>query len=226
VRSVLAASREQILSRLGDEDLVLDVGGWAKPFARADWVIDISPYETRGLYGYDEGQRSTERFTKDTWAIHDICSHEPWPFAEDQFDFAICSHTLEDVRDPIRVCEELTRVAKAGYVEVPSRLEEQMWGVQGPWVGWGHHHWLTDVREDGIDFVFKHHILHGKPELQVPQRALSPEERVSTLWWEGGFAVRERIFFEAEELEGWLRELVATQPVARRRGWRERVRRA
>ena len=222
---MLAASREKILQRLTDDDLVLDVGGWAKPFARADWVIDISAYETRGLYGYDEGQRATERFTKDTWAIHDICSHEPWPFADDQFDFAICSHTLEDVRDPIRVCEELTRVAKAGYIEVPSRIEEQMWGVQGPWVGWGHHHWLSDVREDGIDFVFKHHILHGKPELQVPHRELTPEERVSSLWWDGTFAVRERIFFEAEELEGWLRELVASQPAAPRRGWRERVRR-
>jgi hypothetical protein len=222
---VLPASRERILARLGEDDAVLDIGGWAKPFARADWVIDICPYETRGLYGYDEGQRSSERFTADRWAIHDICSHEPWPFADDQFDFAICSHTLEDVRDPIRVCEELMRVAKAGYIEVPSRVEEQMWGVQGAWVGWGHHHWLSDVREDGIDFVFKHHILHAREDLQVPHRALAPEERVSSLWWEGGFAVRERIFFEGDELEEWLRELVATQPAAPRRSWADRLRR-
>ena len=51
------------------------------------------------------------------------------------FDFAICSHTLEDVCDPVWVCEELARVAKAGYIEVPSRLEEQAWSFQGPWVG-------------------------------------------------------------------------------------------
>ena len=222
---MLPASRERILARLGEDDAVLDVGGWAKPFARADWVIDIRPYDTRGLYGYDEGQRSSERFTADTWAIHDICSHEPWPFADDRFDFAICSHTLEDVRDPVRVCQELMRVAKAGYVEVPSRIEEQMFGVQGGWVGWGHHHWLCDVREDGIDFVFKHHILHAREDLQVAHRALAPEERVSSLWWEGGFAVRERIFFEGDELEDWLRELVATQPAAPRRRWAERLRR-
>jgi len=35
--------------------------------------------------------------------------------------------------------------------------------------------------------------------------------------------VGERIFFEAEELEGWLRELAASQPAAPRRGWRARV---
>ena len=61
----------------------------------------------------------------------------------------ICSHTLEDVRDPIWVCSEIQRVAKAGYIEVPSRLEEQSYGFQGPWVGWGHHHWLIEVHGTG-----------------------------------------------------------------------------
>jgi hypothetical protein len=225
VSSVLPASRDALLARLDRDALVLDVGGWAKPFARADWVIDLAPYDTRGLYGYDEGQRATERFTAEKWVIHDICASEPWPFADDQFDFAICSHTLEDVRDPVRACEELTRVARAGYVEVPSRLEEQMPGVQGAWVGWGHHRWLCDVRADGIDFVFKHHILHAREDLQIAHRALAPEERVSTLWWEGTFAFRERIFFDGEELEAWLREAAVGQPAAPRR-WDRRRRRS
>jgi hypothetical protein len=33
--------------------VVLDVGGWGRPFTRADWVLDLMPYETRGLYGRD-----------------------------------------------------------------------------------------------------------------------------------------------------------------------------
>ena len=45
---------------------------------------------------------SDERFTADTWVVQDICT--PWPFADGQFDFAVCSHTLEDVRDPVFVC--------------------------------------------------------------------------------------------------------------------------
>src|SRR3954468_14104941 len=123
---MLERSRQAIEDRLGEEDVVLDVGGWAKPFSRADWVIDLMPYETRGLYGYDK-ESAEERFTADTWALHDICAHVPWPFADNQFDFAICSHTLEDIRDPVWVCSELQRVARAGYIEVPSRLEEQTW---------------------------------------------------------------------------------------------------
>src|SRR3954449_10993879 len=102
---------------LPDDALVLDVGGWAKPFPRADWVLDLMPYETRGLYGTLEPD--AERFGPDTWVTLDMCAHMPWPFADAQFDFAICSHTLEDIRDPIWVCSELARVARAGYIEVP-----------------------------------------------------------------------------------------------------------
>src|SRR5882672_6252258 len=143
---MLAASREEILSRLTDSDLVLDVGGWGKPFARADWVIDLMPHETRGIYG-ETPDRDAERFSAATWVERDICDREPWPFTDRQFEFAICSQTLEDVRDPVWVCSELNRVAKAGYIEVPSRLEEQSWGCAGEFVGWDHHRWLIDVAD-------------------------------------------------------------------------------
>ena len=69
---------------------------------------------------------------RDTWIQRDICDREPYPFDDDELDFVICSHTLEDVRDPIWVCSEMARIAKAGYIEVPSRLEEQSYGFQGP----------------------------------------------------------------------------------------------
>ena len=202
---MLESAGRRILDRLQPSDVVLDVGGWAKPFARADWVIDLQPYETRGLYG--EVQVADERFDEGTWITRDICDRESWPFEDGQFDFAICSHTLEDVRDPVWVCSELTRVARAGYVETPSRLEEQAYGVQGPWVGWGHHHWLVDETPTGIEFVFKHQILHGRPELQVPLarwREAGPEERRVSLWWVGGFECRERIFLEPGALDEYL----------------------
>ena len=41
------------------------------------------------------------------------------PFADKTFDYAICSHVLEHVERPDTVIAELTRVAKAGYIEVP-----------------------------------------------------------------------------------------------------------
>jgi len=40
----------ELLRRIQPNDLVLDVGGWACPFNRANWIIDAAPYETRGYY--------------------------------------------------------------------------------------------------------------------------------------------------------------------------------
>src|SRR6266480_180751 len=154
-----AASVERLMAELSDDDLVLDVGGWIQPFTRADWVIDLMPYETRGRFGAQGGD--AERFGPDSWIERDICDHEPWPFEDNQFDFVTCAHTLEDVRDPVWVCHELNRVARAGYIEVPSRLEEHTYGFQGPWVGWGHHRWLIDIGDNRIEFVMKHHVIHG-----------------------------------------------------------------
>lgn len=196
---------------MDERAIVLDVGGWAEPFERADWVIDLMPYETRGLYGrVPEPQR--ERFDAGSWVQRDVCDRDPWPFSDDQFDFVVCSHTLEDVRDPVWVCSEIIRVGRAGYVEVPSRLEEQTYGIQGPWVGWSHHRWLVEVGDGEIAFVFKPHFLHGRPGDHFPAGfadRLTPEERVQTLWWEGSFAARERVFVESQEVDGYIADFVA-----------------
>jgi hypothetical protein len=207
---MLESSRSLIEDRLGPDAVVLDVGGWAQPLERADWVIDLMPYETRGLYGYDK-ETATERFSRDTWVEHDICSREPWPFTDGQFDFAICSHTLEDIRDPVWVCQELQRVARAGYIEVPSRLEEQAWGVQGNFVGWTHHRWLIDVADARIDFTLKVHGIHGRPRWYFPNeflQRLDERARVECLWWEEGFEASERILMSIEELEEYLTTFV------------------
>lgn len=224
---MLAASRERIRNELPADAQVLDVGGWASPLARADWVIDLMPYRTRGLYG--ERDPEPERFSERTWVERDICAREPWPFADGQFDFAVCSHTLEDVRDPVWVCSELVRVASAGYIEVPARCEEQAPGVHGAWVGWSHHHWLVDIADERVEFVFKPHLLNTRREFWVPLaavEALAPERRVSSLWWQGSFEYGERVFLEPEALHAFLASVGERYgvPVGVEAGRRERLR--
>jgi Methyltransferase domain len=230
---MLKSSVEGVLERLGPDDVVLDIGAWGRPLTRADWVMDLMPYETRGLYGRDGPL--PERFTEETWIQRDICDREAYPFRDGELDFVICSHTLEDVRDPVWVCSEMERIAKAGYIEVPSRLEEQTYGFQGPWVGWGHHHWLVDVVDGRIEFVFKHHVIHGRTTDHFPARfheQLTPEQRVQTLWWEGSFEYGERVFTSAEALDPYIadfveenRDLVPLARVPRARRLREALRR-
>jgi hypothetical protein len=200
---MLEASKHRLAERLGPDDVVLDIGGWADPFHRADWVMDVMPFDTRGLYereGWiDEGDRAHRRFDEKTWIQRDICDRTPYPFADKEIDFVICSHTLEDVRDPVWVCSEMARIAKAGYIETPSMLEELSYGFRGPLVGWEHHRWLIEVDQDEarIEFMFKDHTLHSRPELHFPagfRDLLGEEQRVATLWWEGDFSYRERVF--------------------------------
>jgi len=52
-----------------------------------------------------------------TYSIQQTLGHK-------EVDFVSCSHVLEDLRDPIRVCEEIVRVGKRGYIEVPSKTAE------------------------------------------------------------------------------------------------------
>ena len=51
------SARRRILETLPDDAVVLDVGGWAVPFPRADWMLDLGSYETRGEWGYDGDHR-------------------------------------------------------------------------------------------------------------------------------------------------------------------------
>lgn len=208
-----------VLARVNDSDVVVDIGGWGKPFNRADWVIDRMPYDTRGLYGHDGDE--PERFSRATWIERDLCAREPFPFADKSVDFVVCSHTLEDVRDPLWVCSEITRIGRRGYLETPSRLEEQSYGVQGPWVGWGHHLWLVEMEQQRVVFTMKHHVMHGRSTDHFPAGfydTLAPEERIEWLFWEDQFDVEEQAMSTPEDLDPYLADFVREE--LQRRGWR------
>jgi hypothetical protein len=226
---MLPESLDRLLATTPEGARVLDVGGWARPLARADAVLDLMPYATRGAYGGTLGP-GPERFGPDGWVQRDVCDRAPWPFPDGHFDVAVCSHTLEDVRDPVWVCSELQRVARSGYVEVPARIEEQTWGIVGPFAGWAHHHWLCDVdpAAPAIEFVFKSDAVH-EPGHHVPlavRDALPERARVQGFFWTGGFAYAERVHYDIPAFHAYLRApLGAHADAAPGAGRRARLRR-
>lgn len=215
------ANHSRIEALVGD-GLVLDVGGWTNPWARADYVIDLLPYETRTL-AHDRSidistgdllraPRPGERFRKDTWIIHDICSDQPWPFPDKTFDFVVCSQMLEDVRDPVRACAEMIRVGRAGYIETPSRLMEHVLGLERPGMaGYCHHRWLVQIEGATVSFRHKPHFLHTSSRYYVPRSYLRrvPEPRgYNYLFWNGSFEYREILGYEFySEAETFVRGL-------------------
>ena len=48
------------------------------------------------------------------------------PFKNNEFDFVIASHVMEHVEDIDHFIKELERISKKGYIEVPTKLEDNL----------------------------------------------------------------------------------------------------
>ena len=179
---MLAAAEQRIASLVDAEESILQVGGDER-FERATVLLaDVRP-ETVGHA---------------TPVVRDVCGREPWPFPDGRFAFAVCT-SLAVLRDPVGVCAELGRVARAGYVEVPT-IEAELAG--------GTSRWLCDVADAELVFVHKAGELLGDPRVRVPARweaRLEEGERVTGLFWETRLPARERLA-ETDALAGELAE--------------------
>ena len=188
---MLPQAAERIRQTVPSDAQVLQVAAGEEPLARADWVLDARPYELRG----DAIGGRGERFDRRTWIVRDVCGRERWPFEDDRFAFAVCT-SLAALRDPVGVCLELSRVARAGYVEIPTVEAELAAGVEGTWVGRSAHRWLCDVGEGELVFTAKPGAVHADPRVRVRggwHDGLSPEERVHGLFWDTQLPARERL---------------------------------
>jgi hypothetical protein len=198
----------RLLDTIPRDATVVDVGGGAAPFPRADYVIDAMPYEKLGT-GSDGNIHQKlaiePRYSAERWIQTDLCDRRPWPIADKSFDFAICSHLLEDVRDPIWVCSELRRIARAGYIESPSRVVEQSKGVENPrHAGYYHHRWLITRSQKGLQFRHKPHVLHSVKNAIVvhlpPSQRINPKHAIVTLDWSRDFEAEEVLEFDERKV--------------------------
>lgn len=116
---------------------VVDVGGTAGGWTHgiADVIVDINPV---GIGRY---------FKVNLNRYLDWTSVRDYVKTHGKFSFAICSHTLEDIANPMLVLDMLPQIAEEGYVAVPSKYRE-LSRVEGPWLGYIHHRWIFDVRHD------------------------------------------------------------------------------
>ena len=127
--------RRRIAIPVDHTALVLDVGSGDKPHWRADVLLDHYVGDEHG------SQRSGASAARVDRPLFDADASD-MPFADKVFDYAICSHVLEHVERPDLVVAELTRVAKAGYIEVPEAASAKI--VDFP----SHLWWVT--LDDGV----------------------------------------------------------------------------
>lgn len=181
---------EKLKSIIGDRS-ILDVGGGRSRFPYADLVLDIRDGDT----------------------CVDIC--RPWPLPDNSFEFAICAQTLEDVRDPIFVCGELQRVAKAGYIETPSwRMElSRIWDKMtlagedlSHGVGYPHHRWIVQNIKGELVFTQKFPYPYYL-DIFIEPVIECEEDLYLSYFWEHKFSAKENFLIETIEVEEWYKNL-------------------
>lgn len=91
----------------------------------------------------------------------DLCREPDWQILLDQvsvrgpYDFAICTHTLEDIYNPITALELLPKIARAGIITMPTARTELSHVEHPGWLGYIHHRWIFDQQHDHMLLVPK-----------------------------------------------------------------------
>jgi hypothetical protein len=113
------------------------------------------------------------------------------PFSDKEFDFCLCSHTLEDLTSPFSVIEEMERVAKRGLIITPSMGADMVFSHINvtDWLtgarripGEGHHKWFFYKKGKGIRIIPKNYSILYTSHFQVV--GWEGEEEL-IYYWEG-----------------------------------------
>lgn len=103
------------------QDKVLEIGPGASPHPRANFFLDKrfdDPAELLAQFGLSKRTEELKNLT--------YYDGGKFPYADNAFDYTICSHVLEHVDAPELdlFFSEITRISKRGYIEVPSAFYE------------------------------------------------------------------------------------------------------
>jgi len=158
---------------------VIDVGG------------SVDPYPPDLVTAILDIQKPMPDPGRVVWYPGNIDSPEGWRAVEAAvlssglFDFAICSHTLEDVGSPSMICEKLSRIARMGYIAVPSKYKELSRFETAPpsYRGYIHHRWIFTVRDNQFWGYPKLNFLEHDPYFD---RFAGPEQTQNdqlSFWW-------------------------------------------
>lgn len=122
---------------ISKDALVLEVASGARPYWRSNVLLD--------KFVLDNSERSGDVTVDRDFVVADV---NKLPFKDKAFDFVIARHVLEHLPEPENFLRELERVAKAGYIETPSSISEDMGG-------WDCHLWDVDVEDNKLKMISK-----------------------------------------------------------------------
>ena len=117
---------------------LIDVGANANPWTK-DYVTHVIDIEPQTL--------NVKHFTGN---ISDVpVWNEVLEYVKEhgKFDFLVSTHTIEDISAALLACGMFSRIAKEGFIAIPSKYQE-LSRHEGPWRGYIHHRWIYDIKND------------------------------------------------------------------------------
>jgi hypothetical protein len=126
-----------------------------------------------GALVVDVGANQTHRFSLATETVgwegdrQIDFSRDRLPYKPLTVDFLHCRHTLEDLADPTLLLSEISRTARAGYIECPSPLVELSRGVDAvvnTHRGYRHHRWIAWSADGVLNLLPKYPLVEVMPD--------------------------------------------------------------
>jgi ubiquinone/menaquinone biosynthesis C-methylase UbiE len=150
-------------------DKILDVGGSMKQHTelKIDTLVDIIRPEEAP---YGKSRLKAKHFVR-----LDL-NKDKFPFGDRQFDFCLCTHTLEDLAYPFVAIAEMERVAKRGLIITPSmgadmvfsHVEMTNWLTGARRVpGKAHHKWFFYKKKKKIRIIPKNYAILYSSKFQI-----------------------------------------------------------
>ena len=133
---------------------ILDLGcSLANYWTEANHFADIDDFEA----GFKKLNLNYTRITP----------HEKLPFKDKEFDYVILSHVLEHIPNLLEFKDEVERISKAGYIELPTKLNDNIvFGCDEEIYG---HKWWFEFDDDNQKLLYSPKINATEKFLSVAQ---------------------------------------------------------
>jgi hypothetical protein len=139
----IGGEREYVKKYIRDNSLnTIDIGAsamfWSYPECK--YVADSLEIKKDGVTFF-----KTNLENKDTWQ-----NLENYVKENGKFDFSICSHTLEDIFNPLDLINLLTSISTGGFIAIPSKYDEFSFLYENNYRGNAHHKQIFDIIDNEL----------------------------------------------------------------------------
>ena len=112
-----------------------------------------------------------------------------------KFDFSVCSHTIEDVFNPLDVIELLEKISHRGFIAVPSKFNEFSRLYNNDYYGNAHHKQILDYNNEKLVIYPKFPFIERREEKVKEIAMMNKGFELNFIWEE---KIENKIFAENE----------------------------